>query len=126
MGGSSTSRDSSPTTTTTTGQSQKHMFLHLSPFRAIAPSGELLLGPSRSSATTASAPSAAASLPSSLLASSCSGPSRQDERTTARLIPSPGIGHDLPVSGRVVLPRALRFPPKVKRCQKRHKYRKET
>merc|ERR1739842_161087 len=115
--GSSTSRDSSPTTTTT-GQSQKHMFLHLSPFRAIAPSGELLLGPSRSSATTASAPSAAASLPSSLLASSCSGPSRQDERTTARLIPSPGIGYDLPVSGRVVLPRALRFPPKVKRCQK--------
>merc|ERR1712088_518448 len=56
-----------------------------------------------------------ASLPaSSLLASSCSGPSRQDERTTARLIQSPGIGHDLPVSGRVVLPRALRFPPKEK------------
>ena len=42
-GSSSASRDSSAT-----GQSQKHMFLlHLSPFRAIAPSGELLLGPSR-------------------------------------------------------------------------------
>merc|ERR1712088_238787 len=67
-----------------------------------------------------------ASLPaSSLLASSCSGPSRQDERTTARLIPSPGIGHDLPVSGRVVLPRALRFPPKVKRCQKDTKIEKK-
>merc|ERR1712117_439466 len=75
-----------------------------------------------SSATTAASSSwtAAASLPSSLLASSCSGPSRQDERTTARLIQSPGIGHDEPVSGRVVLPRALRVPPKEK-MSKRHK-----
>ena len=82
----SSSRDSAPTT----GQSLKSTCFHLSPFRAIAPSGELLLGPSRSSATTASAPSAAAWMPSSLLASSCSGPSRQDERMIARLIPSPG------------------------------------
>merc|ERR1711879_512289 len=76
-----------------------------------------------SSATTAAASSsswtAAASLPSSLLASSCSGPSRQDERTTSRLIQSPGIGHDEPVSGRVVLPRALRFPHLRKDLEKR-------
>merc|ERR1712066_1001637 len=66
--------------------------------------------------------------PSSLLASSCSGPSRQVEPApTARQIPCPGIGNDLPLPGRVVLPRALRFPPKEKRCQQRHKRKqKET
>merc|ERR1712045_1074468 len=64
-------------------------------------------------------------VPSRPLVSSCSGPSRQDERMIARLIPSPGIGHDSPVSGRVVLPRALRFPPKDKRCRKDTKQRKE-
>merc|ERR1711933_617125 len=103
------------------------MFLHLSPFRAIAPSGELLLGPSRSSATTASTPSAAASLPSSLLASSCSGPSRQDERTTARLIPSPGIGHDL-LAGIWEGGFTPGTPVSTQRqkMSERHKYRKET
>merc|ERR1712190_530369 len=58
--------------------------------------------------------------PSSLLVSSCSGPSRQVEPApTARQIPCPGIGNGLPLPGRVVFPRALRFPPE-KRCRQRH------
>jgi len=86
--------------------------------RAIEPSGELLLGPSRSAKTASSA--------ASLLASSCSGPSWQVEPApTARQIPCPGIGNDLPLPGRVVFPRALRFPPREKMSTKAHNNQKK-